>query len=55
MTLLWLPGYGTQESIIIKLNEYLLNPEHRDSRGQLTGKATWLMIILDLRGIILMT
>jgi len=41
MTLLWRPGYGTQESIIIKLNEYLLNPEHRDSKGQLTGKAAW--------------
>jgi hypothetical protein len=30
-----------EESVAIKLHRYLLNPEHINVRGHLTGKAVW--------------
>lgn len=35
------PGKTTEESIAIKLDKYLLAPEHRNVSGRLTGKAAW--------------
>ena len=31
----------TEESVANKLHDYLLNPEHTNARGHLTGKAVW--------------
>ena len=35
------PGRTTEESVAIKLDKYLLNPEHINPWGRLTGKAAW--------------
>ncbi len=40
------PGRTTEESIIIKLNRYLLNPEHVNAKGFLSGKALWFRGVL---------
>ena len=41
MTFSYWPGKTTEESVAIKLHTYLLNSEHRDIHGNLSGKAIW--------------
>ena len=41
MTFLYWLGRTTAESVVIKLDRYLLDPEHLNVRGNLTGKAIW--------------
>lgn len=40
------PGNSTEENIAIKLNRYLLNLEHVNKRGYLSGKAVWFRDVL---------
>ena len=41
MTAIRWPGKSTEESVVMKLDNYLLNSQHMSVCGNLTGKAMW--------------